>query len=100
MKRSKVSILLNVISWQGDQMKCINSYETNFLCNTNPISAEIVWQPCLCLSMDINDILYTTGKKYGIYFISATFCIFVGGAGYFCTWNTFLRADITFGGDN
>ena len=44
--------------------------------------------------------IYTTGKKYGIFFISATFCIFVGGAGYFCIWNTFLRADITFGGVN
>ena len=35
--------------------------------------------------------IYTTGKKYGILFISATFCIFVGGVGYFCIWNTFLQ---------
>ena len=40
--------------------------------------------------------IYTTGKKYEIFFISATFCIFVGCAGCFCTWNTFLRAEITF----
>ena len=45
----------------------------------------------------ITHIIYTTGKKYGIFFISATFCIFVCGAGYFYTWNTFKRADITFG---
>ena len=40
--------------------------------------------------------IYTTGKKYGIFFISAIFCMFVERAGCFCTWNTFLRADITF----
>ena len=44
--------------------------------------------------------LYTTGKKYGIFFISVIFCIFVECAGCFCTRNTFLRADITFGGVN
>ena len=41
---------------------------------------------------------YTTGKKYGTFFISATFYIFMGCTGCFCTGNTFLRADITFGG--
>ena len=44
--------------------------------------------------------IYTTGKKYGIFFISTNFFIFVQCAGCFCTWNTFLRADITFGGVN
>ena len=43
---------------------------------------------------------YTTGKKYGIFFILAIFYIFVECAGFFCTWNTFLRANITFGGVN
>ena len=43
---------------------------------------------------------YTTGKKCGIFFITAIFCIFVEYEGCFCTWNTFLRADITFGGVN
>ena len=43
---------------------------------------------------------YTTGKKYGIFFITAIFCIFVDCEGCFCTWNTFLRAYITFGGVN
>ena len=38
------------------------------------------------------------GKKYGIFFISSIFRIFVECVGCFCTWNTFLRADITFGG--
>ena len=50
----------------------------------------LVFVPCL----------YTTGKHYGISFISTIFCIFVECAGCFCTWNTFLRADITFGGVN
>ena len=43
---------------------------------------------------------YTTGQKYGILFISEIFCIFVECAGCFCSWNTFLRTDITFGGVN
>ena len=45
---------------------------------------------------------YTTGKKYGIFFISAILCIFVEFSFLWCfgTWNTFLRADITFGGVN
>ena len=44
--------------------------------------------------------IYTIGKKYGIFFITAIFCIFVESEGCFCTWNTFLRADISFGGVN
>ena len=39
-------------------------------------------------------------QKYGIFFISAMFCIFVECVGFFCTWNTFPRADITLGGVN
>ena len=48
----------------------------------------------------IGKFIYTTGKKYGIFCISTIFCIFVECAGCLCTWNTFLRADITFGGVN
>ena len=33
----------------------------------------------------INVIIYTTGKKYGIFLILAIFCIFVQCAGRFCT---------------
>ena len=40
---------------------------------------------------------YTTGKKYGIFFISANFCIFVGCVRYLFMWFTFLQTDITFG---
>ena len=40
--------------------------------------------------------IYTTGKKYGIFFISTLFCIFVDCAGCFCIWNSFLRGDIAF----
>ena len=40
---------------------------------------------------------YTTGKKYGIFFISAILCIFVEGAGCFCPLNAFLQADFTSG---
>ena len=43
------------------------------------------------------EITYTTGKKYGIFVISAIFCIFVECAGYFCTWNIFLQTDIIYG---
>ena len=42
-------------------------------------------------------IKYTTGKNYGIFYITAIFVIFVECAGCFCTWDTFLRADITLG---
>ena len=41
--------------------------------------------------------MYTTGKKYGIYFISAIFLYFVWCVGYIFIWFTFLQADITFG---
>ena len=41
---------------------------------------------------------YTTGKKYGIFCISAIFCIFVVHKGCFFVWNIFLRVDITFWG--
>ena len=41
--------------------------------------------------------LYTTGKKYGIFFISAIFFYFMGRIGYFFIWFTFLQADIIFG---
>ena len=51
-------------------------------------------------SLWIHGNSYTTGKKYGIFFITAILCIFVECEGCFCTWNTFLRADITFGGVN
>ena len=44
--------------------------------------------------------IYTTGKKYGIFFIAAIFCIFVEYEGCFCTRNKFLRADINFAGVN
>ena len=30
-------------------------------------------------------VIYTTGKKYGIFFITAIFCIYVEYAGCFCT---------------
>ena len=44
-------------------------------------------------------IIYTLpAKKYGIFFILAIFCIFVHCTGRFCTQDTFLRANITFGG--
>ena len=38
-----------------------------------------------------------TGKKYGIFFIKANFCIFLECEGCFCTWNTFIPADINLG---
>ena len=41
--------------------------------------------------------IYTTGKKYGIFFISAIFLYFVGCVRYIFIWFTFLQADITFG---
>ena len=44
--------------------------------------------------------IYTTGKRYGIFFITAIFGIFDECEWCFCTWNTFPRADITFGGVN
>ena len=50
-----------------------------------------VW--CIC-------IIYTTGKNYGIFSISAIFCIFVVHEGCFCVWNAFLRAGIIFWGGN
>ena len=36
--------------------------------------------------------IYTTGKKYGIFFISAIYFNFCGVCRCFCIWNTFLRA--------
>ena len=38
-----------------------------------------------------------TGKKYGIFIISAIFFNFVGCVGYIFIWFTLLQADITFG---
>ena len=41
--------------------------------------------------------IYTTGKKYGIFFHFKDFLYFVGGVRYFLIWLTFLQTDITFG---
>ena len=45
-------------------------------------------------------MIYTTGKNYGIFSISAILSIFVVHEACFVVWNTFLRADITFLGAN
>ena len=47
----------------------------------------------MCLSC-----IYTTGKKYGIFFILAIFCIFVEYAGCFCIWNNFYEQILLWGG--
>ena len=50
---------------------------------------------CLLVFAEAYNIHYR--QKIWNIFISSIFCIFVGCAGCFYTWNTFLRADISLG---
>ena len=56
---------------------------------------------CIYVYTYIHIYIYTLPAKNMEYFLfQRFFCIFVECAGCFCTWNTFPRADITFGGVN
>ena len=63
--------------------------------------ARCKWKSQLKLSIwKIPCGLYTTGKNMEYLRFQRFFAFLVGCAGYFCTWNTFLQTDITFGGGN
>ena len=90
----------------GTPLLIINTHPTIFSPNySHDISITVYHTVTTRFALEQCDqthtiMIYTTGKKYGIFFIKAIFFIFEKCEGCFCTWNTFLRADITFGGVN